>query len=183
MVFWVLLIVGGAMLVEARRSRANERALRARGAAEPRGDVYAAMRVAYPAAFVGMALEGWARAAAADAIFWIGAAVFVAGKAVKYWAIAALGPLWTFRVLVLPEHPRVASGPYRYVRHPNYVGVVGELVGVALALHAPVAGSVAIGVFAWLLARRVAVETRALATRSRSPEATAAAGGVRRAGL
>ena len=59
-----------------------------------------------------------------------GLAVFFVGtKALKWWAILTLGPSWTFRVIVVPGAPLIASGPYRFVRHPNYVGVVGELIG------------------------------------------------------
>lgn len=158
----VVSIVFALMLIEGWHSRRNERGLRARGAVEPERDVYTLMRVAYPGAFVAMAVEGWWREPRLGAFFWTGAAMFAAGKVLKYWAIATLGDLWTFRVLVLPRHPRVRRGPYRFVRHPNYVGVVGELLGVALMVQAPVTGAVALAGFAWVLARRTAVEGRAL---------------------
>jgi methyltransferase len=91
-----------------------------------------------------------------------GLLLFVASKALKYWAIAALGPRWSFRVLVLPRVPLVATGPYRYVAHPNYVAVVGELLGTAMMMKAQVTGPVALAVFGTLLAIRVRFETRAL---------------------
>ena len=55
-----------------------------------------------------------------------------AAKALKFWAIASLGTRWTYKVLVMPGLPLVPTGPYRWLRHPNYVGVVGELVAMAL---------------------------------------------------
>jgi methyltransferase len=88
--------------------------------------------------------------------------VFGLGKAIKFWAIASLGARWSFRVLVLPGAPLVTSGPYRWMRHPNYVGVMGELVGVAIALLAFVTGTLAIVVFGWVLVKRIRVEDRAL---------------------
>lgn len=91
-----------------------------------------------------------------------GAAVFAVAKALKWWAIRSLGPCWTFRVIVVPGTPRVASGPYGYIRHPNYVAVVGELVGVALMAGAVVAGPVATAVFVLLMLKRIAVEDSAL---------------------
>jgi methyltransferase len=157
-------IVFGSMLVEARRAARNERAQRARGGLEPPGDVYELMRIVYPGAFLAMLAEGAARGAPAPGVAVAGAAIFAAAKALKWWAILSLGPFWTFRVIVVPGASLVARGPYRFVRHPNYVGVLGELVGAAAVAGAPVAGVIATGCFAALLVRRIAVEERALST-------------------
>ena len=86
----------------------------------------------------------------------------MAAKALKWSAIAALGQNWTFRVIVVPRASLVASGPYRLMRHPNYVGVMGEFVGVALMCGARIAGPIAAAAFALLIAARVRVEERAL---------------------
>jgi methyltransferase len=83
-------------------------------------------------------------------------------KALKFWAIQSLGRFWTFRVLVVPGAPLVTSGPYRYMRHPNYVAVAGEIVGVAVMCGAPILGALCLLVFGALMLRRVAVEERAL---------------------
>ncbi len=164
----VLLAVGFVpMLLEARRSAANERALRAAGAVEPADDVYALMQVAYPLCFLAMVVEalgawrgfGWTALA--------GGLVFISAKALKYWAIGTLGDRWTFRVLVPPGSARTLRGPYRLLRHPNYVAVVGELVGFALLARAPVAGALSLAAFGALLVARVRVEERALGLRSR----------------
>jgi methyltransferase len=152
-----------AMLVESRLSSSNERALRALGAVEPPGDVYPTMVWAYPAAFLAMGLEGAMVGPPPGWVVLAGLLVFAAGKAIKYWAIASLGPRWTFRVLVLPRAPLVSRGPYAWLRHPNYVGVMGELLGVALLVGALVTGAMATIGFAFILRRRIAVEERALA--------------------
>jgi len=150
------------MLGEAWLSRSNERALRAQGAFEPADDVYPTMAWAYPASFLAMGLEGAIAGPAPDALFVLGVVVFVAAKAIKYWAIASLGPRWTFRVLVPPSAHLVTRGPYAWLRHPNYVGVIGELIGVALIVYAPVTGLIATAGFALLLRHRIAIEDRAL---------------------
>jgi methyltransferase len=155
-------VVFGSMLVEARRAARNERAQRARGGVEPPGDVYKLMRIVYPGAFLAMRAEGAVRGAPPSGLLIGGAIVFAAGKALKWWAIHSLGPFWTFRVIVVPGASLVARGPYRWVRHPNYVGVLGELVGAAAVAGAPVAGVAATALFAGLLVRRVAIEERAL---------------------
>ena len=127
-------IVGLIMLGEAQVSTRHERVLRERGAVEAQDDVYRAMRVTYPACFVMIALEG-AFLGTASASWWLaGAALLAASKALKYWAVSALGVRWTFRVLVLPGEPLVTSGPYRFLTHPNYVAVAGELVAMAVMM-------------------------------------------------
>jgi methyltransferase len=158
----VAVVVFVPMLIEARRAARNEHAQRARGGAEPPGDVYRLMRGVYPGAFLAMLVEGALRGGPPPALFAAGAIVFAAAKAVKWWAIVSLGGAWTFRVIVVPGAPRVASGPYRFIRHPNYVAVVGELAGAAAMAGAPLAGALGIALFALLLRKRIAVENDAL---------------------
>src|SRR5262245_35530936 len=120
----VLLVMAG----EAALSAYNERVLRAQGAREPQDDVYRTMRWAYPACFVAMALEGALTGPAPPDVLAAGFAVFGISKALKMWAISTLGVRWTFRVLVPPQGALVARGPYAFIRHPNYVAVIGELI-------------------------------------------------------
>ena len=150
------------MLGEAVLSAHNERVLRARGAIEPGGDVYATMRWAYPASFAAMAVEGALYGPASRDVLMIGLAVFGLAKALKGWAISTLGVRWTFRVLVLADVPLVTHGPYALLRHPNYLAVIGELVGVALIVDAPVTGVLSVVGFGALMRRRMVVEDRAL---------------------
>lgn len=58
--------------------------------------------------------------------------VLVAAHALRWWCITSLGPQWNTRVVVVPGLPLVQGGPYRFLRHPNYVAVVAE--GIALPL-------------------------------------------------
>jgi methyltransferase len=157
------------LLIEARRAARLERAQLERGGLEPSGDVYGAMRVAYPAAFAVMIVESAIRGLPGRGWMAAGLACFVAAKVIKWWAILTLGPLWTFRVIVVPGTTLVDGGPYRFLRHPNYVGVAGELVGLALTTGATVSGPLAIVLFGTLLKRRVAVEERALDSTARHP--------------
>ena len=156
------------MLGELWLSRSNERWLFAHGAVASPDPVFATMRWAYPAAFVAMAAEGVITNPAFGPVMLIGAALLVVAKAVKFWAIGTLGRRWTYRVLVLPGAPLVSGGPYRLVRHPNYVGVVGELVAMALLSGARITGPLAVLGFGWLLLRRIAAEERALGLGART---------------
>ena len=148
------------MLIEARLAAINERAQRSRGGIEPHDDVYGIMRFAYPGVFLAMIAEGaiWPGHQYVPA----GATLFLLAKALKSWAIVSLGDAWTFRVIVRPGVALVASGPYRWLRHPNYVAVVGELLGVALMSGARIAGPIGTILFALLMYRRISVEERAL---------------------
>ena len=150
------------MLFEARLAARHDRALRAAGASEPGDDVYPLMRLAYPAGFLAMAFEAEVRGARVNMLGAAGLVVFLLAKAIKYWAIATLGPRWTFRVLVPPASTRIVTGPYRFMRHPNYVGVIGELAGMGIMAQAPVSGAVAVVVFVMLIVARIRVEERAL---------------------
>lgn len=170
-------VILGLLIAEWRVSRRHEQALLARGASAPPGDVHAAMAVVYPLAFVSMLAEGlWrlSEAPPADPMaggpswFASGVLMVIAAKGLKYWAIGALGDRWTFRVLVEPGRPLVRSGPYQYVSHPNYVAVVGELVGVAMMAGARWTGPIALVVFGLLLWGRVRFEARALAAAERA---------------
>jgi methyltransferase len=154
----LLLVMAGEALL----SRAHERALRAEGAIEPRGDVYRAMQAAYPACFLAMGAEGAMTGMPATAVTVAGVIVLLSAKGLKYWAMATLGPRWTFRVLVPPRGGLVRGGPYARIRHPNYVGVIGEIVGMGLVVGAPWTCAVGTLVFAVLLLRRIRVEEQAL---------------------
>lgn len=154
----VLLMMAGEAVLSAH----NAAVLRRQGAVEPPGDVHHLLRLAYPAAFVVMAIEGAVAGPAPPAVLAVGLVVFGLAKALKLWAIAALRGRWSFRVLVLPGVPLVASGPYRWVNHPNYVAVVGELCGVAATVWAPVTGAMAIVTMGTLIAARIRHEDRAL---------------------
>lgn len=158
----IALVVFVSMLVEARRASANERTQRERGGIEPKRDVYPVMQVAYPGVFLAMLWEGLFRPSPAASIVALGVVLFLLGKALKWWAIVSLGPAWTFRIIVVPGMTLVQRGPYSFLLHPNYVGVGGELVGVALMAGAPIAGLLGTAFFAGLMAARVRLETRAL---------------------
>jgi len=154
----VLLIMAG----EAVLSSFNERVLRAQGAIEPPDDVIGVMRWAYPASFVAMAIEGAATGPAPRDVLMFGLALFGFAKALKLWAVASLGSRWSYRVLILPGAPLVTSGPYRFLSHPNYLAVAGELISVAMIVGALVTGVLATIGFSWLMVRRIQVEDRAL---------------------
>ena len=80
----------------------------------------------------------------------------------RYWAISSLGRRWNTRVVVLPGVPLVAAGPYRYLRHPNYVAVIVEIFALPLVHSAWLTAVVFTLLDLVVLRTRIAVEERAL---------------------
>jgi methyltransferase len=116
----------------------------------------------------GLLLGAVVEVAVADRPFlpWLGwpmLVLLVASQALRWWCIATLGPAWSTRVVVVPGARLVRSGPYRFLRHPNYVAVVVE--GFALPLvHTAWVTALAFTVLNALLLRvRLRVENEALA--------------------
>jgi methyltransferase len=93
--------------------------------------------------------------------FWL--ALFIVLQAGRLWVIASLGRRWTTRVIALPGSAPVARGPYRWLRHPNYLIVVLEIAVVPLAIGLPVFALVFSLANAALLAYRIRIENQALA--------------------
>jgi methyltransferase len=63
---------------------------------------------------------------------WIALSGALLAQALRYWAVITLGPRWNTRILVLPNTAPVMSGPYRFMRHPNYLAVVIEMICVPM---------------------------------------------------
>jgi methyltransferase len=125
--------VGLERLAELVVSARNIRAAKARGAVERGLGHYPAMVALHTGLLVGAVVE----VVVADRPFlgWLGWPMLVlvlAAQALRWWCIRTLGPQWSTRVVVVPGAPLVRTGPYRWMRHPNYLAVVVE--GVALPL-------------------------------------------------
>lgn len=123
---------------ELRLARRNTAWARARGAREFGARHHAAFFVLHAAWLVAWVAEAWANGPRLDphAPAWL--LLFVAALVLRASAIAALGPRWNTRILVIPGMPPVRRGPYRVLRHPNYVAVVVELAALPLAFGAVV---------------------------------------------
>jgi methyltransferase len=96
---------------------------------------------------------------------WTLLGVFALLQPARTWAILSLGGYWTTRVLTLPEVPLVRTGPYRWVRHPNYLLVIAEFAVLPLAFGAVAIATSFSALNLMLIVRRVQIEDRALAPR------------------
>jgi methyltransferase len=88
--------------------------------------------------------------------------VYVALQGLRAWVMATLGKRWTTRIIVLPNAPLVAAGPYRYLRHPNYVVVTAEIALLPLTLNLPWLAVIFTVLNAIVLVIRIRAENRAL---------------------
>jgi methyltransferase len=89
--------------------------------------------------------------------------VVVLAQALRWWCITTLGPRWNTRIIVIPGLPLVDGGPYRWLRHPNYVAVVLEGVALPLVHTGWITAVVFTVVNAGLLRVRISAESAAMA--------------------
>ena len=86
-------------------------------------------------------------------------------QAGRVWVIASLGRYWTTRIITVAEAPLITAGPYRWMRHPNYLVVAAEIIVLPLVFGQIWIAIAAGAATALLLRHRIAVEDRALAGR------------------
>jgi methyltransferase len=158
-----LLLLAAERVLELRISRRNARAAFARGGVEVGRGHYRVMAALHTAFLLSCALEVVLLRrpfpGPPGALALVGVA---ASQALRYWAIATLGDRWNTRVIVVPREPPVTSGPYRWVRHPNYVSVIAEMALVPL-VHGAWLTAIAFSIAnAALLVVRIRAEERAL---------------------
>jgi methyltransferase len=104
--------------------------------------------------------------------WWLGypmLAILLVAQALRWWCIRTLGPQWNTRIIVVPGLPLVTSGPYRWLRHPNYVAVVAEGVALPLVHTAWLTATLFTALNLPLLWWRIRVEDRALGWLAASP--------------
>jgi methyltransferase len=88
--------------------------------------------------------------------------VYLALQSLRFWVMRTLGARWTTRIIVLPGAPLVSAGPYRYLAHPNYAVVAGEIATLPLVLGLPLLAAVFTILNAAVLFIRIRAENRAL---------------------
>lgn len=166
--------VAAGRLIELRIAERHRRSLLARGGFEAGAGHYPWMVALHTAFLFACPLEVWLLdrpfiplLAAAMLALLLGAV------ALRWWVIATLGERWTTRILILPGAPPVTGGPYRVLRHPNYLAVVTEIAALPL-VHTAWITALAFSVLnIWLLRVRIRAEEAALAGASDYDEAFA----------
>ncbi|HEY7231426.1 MAG TPA: isoprenylcysteine carboxylmethyltransferase family protein [Pseudolabrys sp.] len=155
---WLVAFLVAQRLIELCFAQLNTRRLRAMGAIEFGAAHYPLVVILHAAWIAGLLVFGHNRAI--DPV-WL--SVFIVLQIARLWVIASLGRRWTTRVIVLPGAAPIARGPYRWVRHPNYLIVALEIAVAPLALALPVFAVIFSAANVALLAYRIQIENEALA--------------------
>lgn len=159
----LVLAVAVQRLAEVRISRRHVRALKAKGAVEHAAHQMPVMVALHAMWLVACLLEPlvWSRPIV-PVVSAVAVAMLLAGQMLRWWARRTLGSRWTVPIITLPGVPRVTTGPFRYLNHPNYLGVVIEIAALPLVHSAYVTAGVFTLANALLLIWRIAAEERAL---------------------
>lgn len=148
-------------------TRRNAERLQARGGFEAGRGHYLPMVVLHTGLLIAAPLEVWFRerplipALAVPMLLLLSATM-----ALRYWAISSLGDRWTTQVFVVPGEAPVRRGPYRWLRHPNYLAVVLEVAALPLIHTAWLTALVVSLGNAWVLRVRIRTEEEALRNHS-----------------
>jgi len=162
----LLALVACQRIAELRLSRGNAGKAFARGGIEHGRGHFPAMAVLHATFLCSCALEVVVlRRPFPGALGWIALAVFLLAQGLRYWAIASLGDRWNVRVIVVPGEPRIVRGPYRFLRHPNYLAVAMEMIALPLVHGAYLTAIVFSTLNAAVLRLRIRVEESALGLR------------------
>ncbi|MCV3766411.1 isoprenylcysteine carboxyl methyltransferase family protein [Rhizobium sp. TRM95796] len=146
-------------------ARRNTRALLAKGGREVGAAHYSTIVSLHAAWLIGLWLFAW------NAPLETGWVVVFAGlQVLRFWTLSTLGRRWTTRIIVVPGETLVTAGPYRFLRHPNYVVVIGEIAVLPLCFDMPIYALVFTLVNALVLTIRIRAENAALSGSSHAQQ-------------
>lgn len=159
--YWTLGVVALQRLIELVHARSNTVRLRRLGAVEADAEGYPLYVLLHAGWLASLA----AFVPAAATPHWPLIGVFALLQLGRIWVIVSLGRYWTTRIITLPDAPLVRAGPFRHLRHPNYLLVVAEIAVLPLAFGAVAIAATFSALNAVLIARRIRIEERVLAPR------------------
>ncbi|WP_328585878.1 isoprenylcysteine carboxyl methyltransferase family protein [Rossellomorea aquimaris] len=138
MIFFILffLVLALQRVVELIIARKNEEWMKKRGAKEYGQNHYRAMVIIHTAFFVSLLLEAGFFHSGIHPLWEYLLAGFLLTQAGRIWVISSLGKYWNTKIIVLPDTEVVATGPYKFFRHPNYLIVTVELAIIPLLFNA-----------------------------------------------
>jgi methyltransferase len=159
--YWTLTLVVLQRLIELAHARSNTARLRRLGAVEADAGGYPLYVLLHAGWLTSLAIFV---PAATPPDWWL-IGLFAVLQLGRMWVIVSLGRYWTTRIITLPDAPLVRTGPFRYLRHPNYLLVVAEIAVLPLAFGAVAIAAIFSALNLMLIARRIRIEERVLTPR------------------
>jgi methyltransferase len=159
--YWTLGLVALQRLIELTHARSNTVRLRRLGAVEADAGGYPLYVLLHAGWLASLAVF----VSATTSPYWSLIGVFALLQLGRIWVIVSLGRYWTTRIITLPDAPLVRTGPFQYLRHPNYLLVVAEIAVLPLAFGAAAIATTFSALNLVLIARRIRIEERVLAPR------------------
>ncbi len=159
---WVFAVLAAQRIFELAISRRNRRFVEASGGREFHRESFRNIAALHTGFYLSLLYESrpWMLPVDARTILCLAALAVLSG--IRYWCMAALGRYWNVRIVAAPGMTVARRGPYRFLRHPNYLVVVLEFLFLPLLLRAPVTLIVFSAANALVLTQRIRFEEEAL---------------------
>ena len=158
----VISIVILQRLIELFIAKRNEKWMRSQGAFEAGATHYPVMVSMHIVFFISLLAEVFLFEKALSPLWFIFLVIFLIAQAARIWCLASLGKFWNTKIIILPGATVVQKGPYKWVRHPNYIIVATELLVLPLLFSAYLTAIVFSLLNVWMLSVRIPTEEKAL---------------------
>lgn len=149
-------------IVELAVAKRNERWMRSQGAFEAGAEHYPVMVMMHVAFFVSLIMEVTLLDRPLSSIWYILLLIFLMAQVMRIWCLTSLGKYWNTKILVVPGSDVIRQGPYKWLRHPNYVIVSIEILVLPLLFGAYFTAFVYSLLNIWMLSVRIPTEEKAL---------------------
>lgn len=161
--FWIFF----AFLVSQRAlelllAKRNEQIVKSKGALEFDRDGYKYIVAMHVAFFISLVLEKFSLQRELNKFWVLFLLIFLIAQILRYWAISSLGVYWNTKVLVIPDSQRTTMGPYKYLKHPNYIAVIAEIAVIPLIFSCYLTSILFSIINLILVRRRIEIEENAL---------------------
>lgn len=158
----VFLIVILQRLIELIVAKNNESWMRSKGAYEVGASHYPYMVAMHVAFFIALLVEVDIFSRPVSPLWSVLLTLFIIAQCLRLWCLSSLGKFWNTKIIILPNANVVAKGPYRFLRHPNYVIVTAEILILPLLFSAYFTAIVFTLLNIWMLSVRIPLEEKAL---------------------
>lgn len=161
--FWIFLaILVSQRLLELLLARRNEQIIRSKGALEFDRGGYKFIVAMHVAFFISLVIENFLLQRELNRFWVLFISILLIAEALRYWAISSLGIYWNTKILIIPNSCLITKGPYKYLKHPNYMAVIIEIAVIPLIFSCYLTSMIFSIINFVLVLRRIEIEENAL---------------------